>query len=76
MPTMADLSNVPRLVPRFSDAGWRVDVEWPDGRIERIGGFKTDTDALIWIYRHHGQSRTAKFLTVTRSGTWEARGDF
>jgi hypothetical protein len=31
---------------------WRVQIIWPNGKIDRVGEFSSEGDAVTWIDRH------------------------
>jgi hypothetical protein len=38
-----------RICPLKDGSGWYVELWWPDGRIERVGDFGSETTAKDWI---------------------------
>jgi hypothetical protein len=39
----------PRELRKLEASEWSVEAEWPDGTIESIGSFQSDSDARDWI---------------------------
>ena len=46
------MNSVPVMQIRHTETGeWLVAAKWPDGTVEDIRGFATETDANEWIAR-------------------------
>jgi hypothetical protein len=39
----------PRELKKLEASEWSVEAEWPDGTLERIGSFESDSEARDWI---------------------------
>ncbi len=48
---MLEPLRLPRMTPRelAGDMGWYVEVCWPDGQEEHVGGFASMSQAQGWI---------------------------
>ena len=44
----------PRELKKREASEWYVEAEWPDGTIEPIGSFESDSDARDWIASKSG----------------------
>jgi DNA-binding XRE family transcriptional regulator len=49
---MADYTT--RLVPLKKGKHWRVQINWPGGKIRQVGKFDSQLEAMDWINAHHG----------------------
>jgi hypothetical protein len=43
------MTDVPSFRPLPSANGWTIEMRWPDGRIQDLRGYKSESDAITWI---------------------------
>ena len=43
------MKAVPSFRPLPGANGWIIEVRWPDGRIQDLRGYKSESDAITWI---------------------------
>jgi hypothetical protein len=51
---MANVSANFRAVPN-RDGTWMVEIEWPDGSVQYVSEFKSDSEADDWITRESAE---------------------
>ena len=50
---MANLSSKPVMKPRSLKDGsaWYIELTWPDGQVEHIDSFQSESEINDWIFR-------------------------